>query len=201
VANADVESQAMQAQIDQYNADRNYQLQQAQADREYQLQQAQLTGNLGTGRTLAGQQFDYNTSTSNPEVQAQILANKAQELANAAQEIQNANLPATLKLQAQRLEQQVKAGALDYDTALAQLNQIKKQTANIGRTTSNSSGSKPTQAETVSYWTSSAIKQLSALPSTEKRNSWLWSNRDEILSQPNGQTIYNQLLSYVYPKS
>ena len=56
------------------------------------------------------------------------MANKQRELENAAQEIQNSYLPDTLKLQAERLAQQVKTGAFDYDTALAQLNQIKAQT-------------------------------------------------------------------------
>jgi len=115
-AEADIEAQAMQAYIDQYNA-----------NRQYALSQAQLTGSLGDTRTLAGQEFDYSKSSSNPAVQAAILANRAQELNNAAREIENSFLPDTLKLQAQRLKQQVEAGALDYDTALAQLNQIKRQ--------------------------------------------------------------------------
>jgi hypothetical protein len=119
-AEADIESQAMQAMIDQWNA-----------NRAYELQKAQLTGSLGDERTLAGQQFDYSKSPSNPAVYAAILANKQRELELAAQEIQNSYLPTTLKLQAERLEQQVKAGSLDYDTALAQLNQIKAQTNKI----------------------------------------------------------------------
>jgi hypothetical protein len=117
-AEADVEAQAMQAAINQYNA-----------NRQYALSQAQLTGSLGDTRTLAGQEFDYSKSPSNPAVQAAILANKQNELELAAQEIKNSYLPETLKLQAERLAQQVKAGSVDYDTALAQLNQIKAQTA------------------------------------------------------------------------
>jgi hypothetical protein len=117
-AEADVESNAMQALIDQWNT-----------NRQYELQKAALTGNLGDTRTLAGLEFDYSKSPSNPAVQAAILANRARELENTAKEIQNSYLPQTLKLEAQRLEQQVKAGSLDYDTALAQLNQIKAQTA------------------------------------------------------------------------
>jgi hypothetical protein len=115
-ANADIEAQAMQAAIDQYNA-----------NRAYNLQQAQLTGSLGDQRTLAGQQFDYSKSPSNPAVQAQILANKQRELEIAAQEIQNSYLPETEKMKAQILAQQAKARMLDYDTALANLNQIKAQ--------------------------------------------------------------------------
>jgi hypothetical protein len=117
-ANADVESQAMQAMITQYNA-----------DRANNLAQAQITGSLGDTRTLAGQEYDYSKSSSNPDVQATILANKARELDNAAQEIQNSYLPDTLKLQAQQLQQKVNAGTLDYDTAMAQMDQIKAQTA------------------------------------------------------------------------
>jgi hypothetical protein len=121
-ANADVESQAMQAMIDQWNQ-----------NRQYELQRGALTGSLGDERTLAGQQFDYSRSPSNPEVQAAILANRQRELEIAAQEIQNSYLPATLKLQAERLAQQVKTGSLDYDTALAQLNQIKAQINALNR--------------------------------------------------------------------
>jgi hypothetical protein len=121
-AEADVESNAMQALIDQWNQ-----------NRQYELQKAALTGSLGDTRTLAGLEFDYSKSPSNPAVQAAILANRARELENTAKEIQNSYLPQTLKLEAQRLEQQVKAGSLDYDTALAQLNQIKAQTANYQR--------------------------------------------------------------------
>lgn len=113
-ANADVESQAMQSLINQWNTDRSYQLQQAAAD-------------------LDRQQFDWSKSPSNPTYQASIAAARAAELENSAREIQNSYLPETLKLQAERLAQQVRVGSLDYDTALAQLNQIKAQTANYGR--------------------------------------------------------------------
>lgn len=121
-ANADIESQAMQNLMDQWNR-----------NREYNLQLGSLTGTIGDQRTLAGQEFDWSRAASNPEVRARILANQKAELEIAAQEIMNSYLPETLKLDAQRLEQQVKAGSLDYETALAQLNQIKRQTANIGR--------------------------------------------------------------------
>ncbi len=109
-AEADVEAQAMQAAINQINADRAYQLQQAALD-------------------LNQQQFDWSKSPSNPAYQASIAAAKAAELDNVAREIENSYLPDTLKYQAERLAQQVKAGSLDYDTALAQLNQIKAQTS------------------------------------------------------------------------
>lgn len=137
-ANADVEAQALQNYINQMNA-----------DRAYQLQQAQLTGSLGDTRTLAGQEFDYSKSPSNPEVQYRILANKQMELSNAAQEIKNSYLPETLKLEAQQLVQKVNAGQYDADTALAQLNQIKAQTANYNRLASGggSSGGLTTSQE------------------------------------------------------
>ncbi|MGI6606326.1 MAG: hypothetical protein ACOX2X_04685 [Peptococcia bacterium] len=61
------------------------------------------------------------------------MANRQRELEIAAQEIQNSYLPDTLKLQAERLAQQVKTGSLDYDTALAQLNQIKAQINALNR--------------------------------------------------------------------
>jgi hypothetical protein len=124
-ANADVEAQALQAYINQMNA-----------DREYNLQVGNATGNISGTPTLAMQQFQYSKSNDNPDVAARILANRAQELENAAKEIENSYLPDTLKLQAQRLAQQVKTGSLDYDTALAQLNQIKAQT-NRSNTSSN----------------------------------------------------------------
>lgn len=186
-ADADVESQAMQQLIEQYNQNRNY-----------QLQLANLTGSLGGVPTLQKQQMDaqntgyynpwasyvatddinnqlapymddlrafinqnpssplvpyaqnlrYQKTMSNPEYQEKYgsqyqtvnainasLQNKAQELANIAQEIENSYLPETFKLQAERLKQQVKAGGLDYDTALAQLNNIKAQTSNVGAST------------------------------------------------------------------
>jgi hypothetical protein len=120
-AEADVESQAMQAMIDQWNANRTY-----------ELQKAGLTGSLGDTRTLAGLEYDWSRSPSNPVNIAAILANKAQELENAANEIKNSYLPETLKMEAERLAQQVKAGSLDYDTALAQLNKIRTQGSSSG---------------------------------------------------------------------
>ncbi len=109
-AEADVESQAMQNFINQWNANRAYQLQQA----ALQLDQSR---------------FDWDKSSSNPSNQYNILAAKQMELENAAREIENSFLPDTLKLKAKQLEQQVKAGSLDYETAQAQLNQIKAQTS------------------------------------------------------------------------
>jgi hypothetical protein len=64
----------------------------------------------------------------------QGLANKRTELENQAQELQNSYLPETLKLQVDDLVNKVKAGSLDYDTALAQLDGIKKNNAWIDRT-------------------------------------------------------------------
>jgi len=121
-ANADVETQAMQSLVDQWNA-----------DRAYALQQAQLTGNMGNTRTLAGQEFDWSRSPSNPDYQHQLLTNERATLENAYQEIANSYAPETLKLQAQRLKQQVEVGALDFATAQAQIDQIKAQTKNYLR--------------------------------------------------------------------
>lgn len=149
-AEADVESQAMQNIINQWNQ-----------NRQYELQAAGLTGNLGGTRTLAGQEFDWSRSSSNPSVQSQILANRAQELENAAREIQNSYLPDTLKLQAQRLEQQVRAGSLDYDTALAQLNQIKAQTAKYQRDASAGGGG--TQTDRQNTATADAMDAITAM--------------------------------------
>jgi hypothetical protein len=150
-AEADVESNAMQALIDQWNQ-----------NRQYELQKAALTGSLGDTRTLAGLEFDYSKSPSNPAVQAAILANRARELENTAKEIQNSYLPQTLKLEAQRLEQQVKAGSLDYDTALAQLNQIKAQTARY-LSDANSGGSGLSFTNQSKMSTSQAIADLISL--------------------------------------
>jgi hypothetical protein len=131
-AEADVESQAMQAMIDQWNQ-----------NRMYELQKAGLTGSLGDERTLAGLEYDYSRSPSNPAVQAQILANKKAALDIAYQEILNSYLPETEKLKAQELRQKVEAGQYDADIALAQLNQIRAQ-ASSGR---SSGGLTPTQEE------------------------------------------------------
>ena len=179
-ANADVESQALQAYINQWNN-----------DRQYALQQASLTGSLGDARTLAGQQFDYSKSSSNPEVQGQILNNQARELELAAQEIQNSFLPETLKLQAERLAQQVKTGSLDYNTALAQLNQIKTQTNAI-----NSPKEKePTKSDVENYYVSSALDALSNLNPIEKLQ-WLRENQAEII-QNAGTGAYDYLAKQV----
>ncbi len=113
-ADADIEEQGLQNYLNQMNA-----------NRQYDLALGQQTGTINGQDTLEKQQFDYNKSSTNPTVYAQILSNKKQELENKAQEIQNSYLPETLKLQAQRLAQQVQAGSLDYDTALAQLNKIR----------------------------------------------------------------------------
>jgi hypothetical protein len=120
-AEADVESQAMQALIDQWNA-----------NRQYELQKATLTGSLGDQRTLAGLAYDWSRSPSNPAVQAQILANKKAALDIAYQEIINSYLPETEKLKAQELKQKVEAGQYDADIALAQLNQIRAQGSSGG---------------------------------------------------------------------
>lgn len=110
-ADADVEAQAMQSMIDQYNANRTYALQQAASK-------------------LEQDKYDWSKSSSNPAYRAQELANKKAELENTAAAIANSYLPDTYKQQAELLKQKVLAGSLDYDTALAQLNQIKAQTAN-----------------------------------------------------------------------
>jgi hypothetical protein len=131
-ANADVEAQAMQSMIAQYNADRSN-----------NLATAQLTGSLGNARTLAGQQYDYNTSPSNPANIQAIATAKKIELDNAYTEIVNSYASETEKLKAQQLKQKVDAGQYDTDTALAQLDQIRAQTAQAQRAanTSYSSGS------------------------------------------------------------
>lgn len=123
-ANADIESQLMQNQLEAFYK-----------NREYDLQLGSLTGTIGDQRTLAGQQFDWSRASSNPEVRGRILANQRAELENAILEIEKSALPETLKLDAERLKQQVEAGYLDYPTALARLKQIEKQTANIGKLT------------------------------------------------------------------
>ena len=182
-ANADVESQAMQAMIDQWNQ-----------NRQYELQRGALTGSLGDERTLAGQQFDYSRSPSNPAVQAQILANRQRELEIAAQEIQNSYLPDTLKLQAERLAQQVKTGSLDYDTALAQLNQIRAQTNAIN----TPKVSEPTQTEVKNYVISSALTAMNSLNSTQEKNDWLYQHKAEII-QNAGPDAYEYLFNQLYP--
>lgn len=182
-ANADVESQAMQAMIDQWNQ-----------NRQYELQRGTLTGSLGDERTLAGQEFDYSRIPSNPAVQAAILANRQRELENAAQEIQNSYLPDTLKLQAERLAQQVKTGSLDYDTALAQLNQIRAQT-NAANTPREKD---PSQTEVKNYVISSALSAMNGLNSTQEKNDWLYQNKAEIIKNA-GTDAYEYLFNQLYP--
>lgn len=186
-ANADIESQAMQNLIDQYNR-----------NRDYNLQLGGLTGTVNGTPTLAQRQMEtqatgyYNPWAAyalNDDINNQLapymnnlqafidenptsslvpyaqnarfqkiasdptlrekygqqyqtvegmnasLRNKAQELENKTLEIENSMLPETLKLQVERLKQQVKVGLLDYDKALAEIDHIKRQTANIGAST------------------------------------------------------------------
>jgi hypothetical protein len=194
-ANADVEAQAMQNLINQWNA-----------NRQYQLQESQLTGDLNGDRTLAGQEFDWSKSSSNPAVQAQILANKAAELENAAREIENSYLPDTLKLQVQRLEQQVKAGALDYDTALAQINQIKAQTANYSRSGSSGGGGSSTRTLTPGQQLTAQQNNINNLQNLRERATAIAEN-DPRLNNPTDTTAntlqqlenaHYELLKFVY---
>jgi len=113
-AEADIEAQAMQAAINQGNADRQYALQQA-------------------AQELDQSRFDWEQSPSNPDYQYQLLANKRASLENSYQEIVNSYAPETLKRQAALLKQQVEVGTLDFATAQAQLDQIKAQTKNYLR--------------------------------------------------------------------
>lgn len=107
-AEADVESQAMQAAIDQWNNNRQYALQQAAQD-------------------LNESKFDWSKSPSNPEYQSQIYANQLRALDVAAQEIKNSYLPETEKMRAELLRQQVAIGKIDPLLAQAQLDQIRAQ--------------------------------------------------------------------------
>ena len=147
-ANADAEAQAMQAAINQYNADRAYKAQQAAAE-------------------LEQQKFDWSKSSSNPTMQYQALAAKKLALDNAAQEIQNSYLPDTLKQQAQLLQYKVDSGSLDYDTALAQLEQIKAQTSKISSSGSGgggSSGGSASEDKSLSAMNTWVTKQVSEDP-------------------------------------
>jgi hypothetical protein len=99
-AQAGVEATALQNIINQINQDRSFALQEAGTTGVYKGQQ-----------TLEGQ--------------AQELANKKAQMDIAAQEIANSYLPETYKLEAERLRQQVEAGRIDIDTALAQLQRIR----------------------------------------------------------------------------
>jgi hypothetical protein len=182
--NSDIDSQTMQALIDQYNR-----------DREYQLQKGQLTGNLGNATTLQKQQMDaQNTGYYNPyayaalnddimnqlspymgNLQAFINENPSSPLtpyaqnlrfqkvmgdpslqqqygdqyrtvsgmqaANQnqlsrleieAQEIMNSNIPETEKMKLELLRQQVATGRLGPARLQAEIDLIKRQTANIG---------------------------------------------------------------------
>ena len=109
-AKAGIEAQALQNYISQMNT-----------DRQFGLSEAGLTGTYNGAQTMQGQ--------------AQELSNQMAELDLNAKEIENSYLPQTLKDQATLLKQQVEMGRLAPATALAQLNQIKKETANIGAST------------------------------------------------------------------
>ena len=106
-AQAGIEAQALQNYINQMNT-----------DRQFGLQEAGVTGTYQGQQTMQGTQ--------------QQLSNEMSQLNIDAQEIQNSYLPQTLKDQATLLKQQVEMGKLAPATALAQLAQIKRQTANIG---------------------------------------------------------------------
>lgn len=177
---ADIESQALQNYINQMNL-----------NRQYELQVGQATGNIGGIPTLESQKFDWSKSSSNPENRSIILANKAQEMENAAQEIRNSYLPETLKLQAEKLAQQVKAGSLDYDTALAQLNQIKAQT----KATNAPKEKEPSQTEVGNYYISSALNAMNNLNPLEKAQ-WLRDNQVEII-QNAGTSAYDYLAKQI----
>lgn len=171
-AEGDIESQAMQAAIDQYNMNRDYNIRQAAQD-------------------LDQQQFDWSKSSSNPEYQAQILANKARELENTAQEIQNSYLPETLKMEAERLRQQVKAGSLDYDTALAQLNQIKAQTSatNALANQRNETGV-DTRTSATNYYALTA--ELNKAQNKQEAMALLQANADQL-----SDSDYRRALDYI----
>jgi hypothetical protein len=185
-ANADVESQAMQTLIDQYNR-----------NRQLELQRASLTGTLGGAPTMDRQRMEteatgyYNPWASqyaldddkrsqlapymgnlaafideNPTsplygyaqnarfekimsdptlreqygsqyqtVQGMQAANQNQlaQLQITAQELENSYLPETLKLKVRSLMQEVELGKLAPIKAQAEIDHIKRQTANIGR--------------------------------------------------------------------
>jgi len=188
-AYADIEANTMQALIDQYNKNREYNLTKGQvtgtlddgtstldktnADRNYNLNTSELTGYYYPNANkdipeqyqtaLIPYMNDLEAAINDPNIDQTLryyaeiarekklmdnpslpneyrakyqtaqgmsaaLLNKAKEIEIAYKEIENSFLPETLKLQAQRLQQQVATGSLDYDTALAQLNQIKAAT-------------------------------------------------------------------------
>jgi len=109
-AQAGIEAQALQNYISQMNT-----------DREFGISEAGLTGSYKGAQTLDGQ--------------AKQLSNQMAQLNLDAQAIQNSYLPQTLKDQATLLKQQVEVGKLSPATALAQLEQIKRETANVGAST------------------------------------------------------------------
>jgi len=109
-AQAGIEAQALQNYIAQMNT-----------DREFGISEAGLTGSYKGAQTLDGQ--------------AKQLSNQMAQLNLDAQAIQNSYLPQTLKDQATLLKQQVEVGKLSPATALAQLEQIKRETANVGAST------------------------------------------------------------------
>lgn len=116
-AEAGLQSDYLKNTIDQYNQDRNY-----------GVNMAGITGVYDGQRTLAGQQFDWNRSPSNPE-------NKARALAISIDQIKLSNLPETLKLEAEKLRQEVAAGRLAPEKAQAEIDKIKAETRNVGAST------------------------------------------------------------------
>lgn len=95
-------------------------------EKQLELARAGLTGYLGDTRTLAGQQFDWNTNPNNP-------SNVGQNLDNAYRAIQLDNLPQQLQQQAKLIEQQYQTGAINKQTAEFNLEQLRNPNSPVNQ--------------------------------------------------------------------
>lgn len=93
------------------------QINQQNSNRQFDLQEGGLMGQYGGQRTLAGQQFDYNTSPTNPQ-------NVGQALNNQIAELKLQNLPQEIKLGLEALQQDIKTGALNQQQAELKLKEL-----------------------------------------------------------------------------
>lgn len=232
-AEADTGAQLSQALVDaeKYGADYDLQragldLQNRQFDFSKGIQEGQLTGSYNGQNTLSKQQFDaeqswnewnkqwsieneaWQRNPENPQVQAQILQNKAMLLNNQMAEFELQNYPEEQKLKIQEYKKRIdQIGATptlsqyDIDLKNAELDRIKTETANLksGLTASGGtpSGSQPSQTEVSNYYTSSALGELQKLPDYKSKKAWLDQHAAEIIENA-GTSAYSFLLDQLY---
>lgn len=116
-AEAGIQADRMQALLKDYYVSQERGDRQAQLDIQNELARAGLSGTFQGERTLQGQQLDYNMSPFNPSNQSQILSNEISKL-----KLQN--LPREMELGLEQLEQQIKTGQINNQSAEYQLYEL-----------------------------------------------------------------------------